>query len=63
MIASQTLLDLLSIGFLFHYLMFNLSNIVVLYFQAQRLHQSQELESQLVEMDIVSIITTFPSDL
>ncbi|GAB2292986.1 hypothetical protein Dimus_027209 [Dionaea muscipula] len=31
--------------------------------QAQRLHQSQELEGQPVEMDTVSIIATFPSDL
>ncbi|TQD93583.1 hypothetical protein C1H46_020791 [Malus baccata] len=31
--------------------------------QAQRLHQSQELEGQPVEMDTVSIIATFPSEL
>ncbi|KAK4801652.1 hypothetical protein SAY86_022139 [Trapa natans] len=31
--------------------------------QAQRLQQSQELEGQPVEMDTVSIIATFPSDL
>ena len=31
--------------------------------QAQRLHLSQELEGQPVEMDTVSIIATFPSDL
>ncbi|XP_042494478.1 E3 ubiquitin-protein ligase UPL2-like isoform X2 [Macadamia integrifolia] len=31
--------------------------------QAQRLQQSQELEGQPVEMDAVSIIATFPSDL
>lgn len=31
--------------------------------QAQRLHQAQELEGQPVEMDTVSIIATFPSDL
>jgi len=31
--------------------------------QAQRLNQSQELEGQPVEMDTVSIIATFPSDL
>ncbi|KAJ4930463.1 hypothetical protein NE237_014317 [Protea cynaroides] len=31
--------------------------------QAQRLHQAQELEGQPVEMDAVSIIATFPSDL
>ncbi|XVE95159.1 hypothetical protein REPUB_Repub02eG0072400 [Reevesia pubescens] len=31
--------------------------------RAQRLHQSQELEGQPVEMDTVSIIATFPSDL
>ncbi|KAK7301089.1 hypothetical protein RJT34_11949 [Clitoria ternatea] len=31
--------------------------------QAQRLHQSRELEGQPVEMDTVSIIATFPSDL
>ena len=63
MIASQILLDLLSIGFLFYYLMFNLSDIVVFYFQAQRLHQSQELESQPTEMDIVSVINIFPPNL
>lgn len=31
--------------------------------RAQRLHQSQELEGQPVEMDTVSIIATFPSEL
>ncbi|KAL3023982.1 hypothetical protein AAZX31_04G094700 [Glycine max] len=31
--------------------------------QAQRLHQAQELEGQPVEMDTVSIIATFPSEL
>lgn len=31
--------------------------------RAQRLHQSQELEGQPVEMDTVSIIATFPSDI
>ncbi|KAF3795858.1 E3 ubiquitin-protein ligase [Nymphaea thermarum] len=31
--------------------------------QAQRLHSAQELEGQPVEMDTVSIIATFPSDL
>ncbi|KAK6940269.1 E3 ubiquitin ligase, domain of unknown function DUF908 [Dillenia turbinata] len=31
--------------------------------QAQRINQSQELEGQPVEMDTVSIIATFPSDL
>ncbi|KAH9603413.1 hypothetical protein KSS87_004335 [Heliosperma pusillum] len=31
--------------------------------QVQRLHQSQELDGQPVEMDTVSIIATFPSDL
>ncbi|GMI83160.1 ubiquitin-protein ligase 2 [Hibiscus trionum] len=31
--------------------------------EAQRLHQSQELEGQPVEMDTVSIIATFPSDI
>ncbi|WJX34965.1 HECT-type E3 ubiquitin transferase [Trifolium repens] len=31
--------------------------------QAQRLHQSQALEGQPVEMDTVSIIATFPSEL
>ncbi|KAE8709850.1 E3 ubiquitin-protein ligase UPL2 [Hibiscus syriacus] len=31
--------------------------------QAQRVHQSQEFEGQPVEMDTVSIIATFPSDL
>ncbi|CAN6450843.1 unnamed protein product [Victoria cruziana] len=31
--------------------------------RAQRLHSSQELEGQPVEMDTVSIIATFPSDL
>ncbi|XP_057442422.1 E3 ubiquitin-protein ligase UPL1-like [Lotus japonicus] len=31
--------------------------------QVQRVHQSQELEGQPVEMDTVSIIATFPSDL
>lgn len=31
--------------------------------RAQRLHQSQELEGQPIEMDTVSIIATFPSDI
>ncbi|XP_051123521.1 E3 ubiquitin-protein ligase UPL2-like isoform X2 [Andrographis paniculata] len=31
--------------------------------RAQRMHQSQELEGQPVEMDTVSIIATFPSEL
>lgn len=31
--------------------------------RAQRLHQAQELEGQPVEMDTVSIIATFPSDI
>ncbi|KAE9609095.1 putative aminoacyltransferase, E1 ubiquitin-activating enzyme [Lupinus albus] len=31
--------------------------------RAQRLHQSQELEGQPVEMDTVSIIATFPSEI
>lgn len=31
--------------------------------RAQRMHQSQELEGQPVEMDTVSIIATFPSDI
>ncbi|KAE9603819.1 putative aminoacyltransferase, E1 ubiquitin-activating enzyme [Lupinus albus] len=31
--------------------------------QSQRLHQSQELEGQPVEMDTVSIIATFPSEI
>ncbi|KAL3514293.1 hypothetical protein ACH5RR_027010, partial [Cinchona calisaya] len=31
--------------------------------QAQRVHQAQELEGQPVEMDTVSIIATFPSEL
>ncbi|KAK8600955.1 hypothetical protein V6N13_059305 [Hibiscus sabdariffa] len=31
--------------------------------QAQRIHQPQEVEGQPVEMDTVSIIATFPSDL
>ncbi|KAK9758378.1 hypothetical protein RND81_01G225900 [Saponaria officinalis] len=31
--------------------------------QVQRIHQSQELEGQPIEMDTVSIIATFPSDI